>query len=164
SPSERPPLALWKLTARMVPPPPSDSNRACRSEPGSETAKPVSPARPRGARAVAPPARGAALGRPAARRHCAISMARSCQNTPARGPPPHSPSDSPGRLSQRKACTSGSPVSVVGGLPILRPGGLHHSLFGAGPAPLRLVSITNGAPPTSSLTFLPYSMFSSVKP
>lgn len=60
-------------------------------------------------------------------RYFASSIAISSQKAPARGPPLHSPSDSPGRLSQRNASTSSSPVSKVGGLPILRPGGLHHS-------------------------------------
>src|SRR6478736_8708939 len=59
--------------------------------------------------------------------HLVYSSACSSQNTPAFGSFRwQSPSDSPGRLSQRKPSTSGSPVSVVGGRPILRPGGLHH--------------------------------------
>src|SRR5690606_24251244 len=55
----------------------------------------------------------------------AISSACSTQNTPALGPPPHSPSDSPGRFSHKNASQRSSPVSVVGVWPIFRPGGLH---------------------------------------
>ena len=61
----------------------------------------------------------------------------------------HSPSDSPGRFNHKNASITSLPVSVVGALPSLRPGGLHHSTPW-GPAPLRLVSMTKCAPPSFS--------------
>ena len=91
----------------------------------------------------------------------AYSRACSSQKAPALGSlRSHSPSDSPGRLSHKKPSARGSPVSVVGGRPILRPGGLHHvsvSFFAAsyGPAPLRLVSTMKCLPPTSAEISLP---------
>src|SRR4051812_49644370 len=64
------------------------------------------------------------------------------------------PSDSPGTFAQTYASTSGLPVSVVGGIPSPRPGGLHQSCASGydavgfhGPRPLRLVSITKSAVP-----------------
>src|SRR3954447_16944586 len=74
----------------------------------------------------------------------ASSTAYVGQNCPAGGPPLQVPSDSPGRLIHRNASTSVWRVVVVGLAPSARSGGLHQALSPAGPAPLRLVSITHG--------------------
>src|SRR4051794_41879427 len=64
------------------------------------------------------------------------------------------PSDSPGTFAQRYASTSGLPVSVVGGIPSPRAGGLHQSCASGydavgfhGPRPLRLRSVPKGGVP-----------------
>src|SRR6185437_14846031 len=74
----------------------------------------------------------------------ASSMAYWFTKRPAPGSPrPHDPSDSPGRLTHRKASTFPLPVSVVGAAPRARPPGLHQYMSpSAGPAPLRDVSTT----------------------
>src|SRR5207248_30804 len=65
-------------------------------------------------------------------------------------------SDSPGRLTQRKASARASPVAAVGRLPSARPGGLHHWLSAVGPSPLRLVSSRKCLPTVSPETASPY--------
>ncbi len=64
-------------------------------------------------------------------------------------------------MIQRKASTSGLPVSVVGGAPRPRPGGLHQRVP-FGPWPLRLVSITKWAPLRRFERSVPNATISSV--
>src|ERR1700712_629442 len=85
----------------------------------------------------------------------AKASAETGQKSPARGPPLHVPSDSPGRFSHRNASQLGTPVLSVGLTPSARSGGLHQALSAGAPLPLRLVSITKCAPPVSADSSLP---------
>ncbi len=81
-----------------------------------------------------------------------MRTAMSGLKTPAAtvGAIPHLPSLLPGVLTQS---SMSAPPPVCGGVPSLRPGGLHHSPLE--PLPLRLVSMTKRAPPPrSALTAL----------
>ena len=88
----------------------------------------------------------------------ALSPSRyDSQNLPAAGPPLHVPSDRPGVLSHRSATWGPAPVAR-GGWPSARPSGLHHTVPvgpASGPLPLRDVSTTNAAPPSSVETYVP---------
>src|SRR5437763_3980204 len=94
----------------------------------------------------------------------ARSSARSAQNVPAGGPPRHGPPLLPGGEDHRNASTCEKPVSVVGGGPRARPGGLQWSSlpcvvgwgFRFGPLPFCAVLMTKSAPWVRREIFSPH--------
>src|SRR5690606_1528838 len=83
----------------------------------------------------------------------ASSRTISPNHCPAPGPPLQVPSDSPGSLTHSRASRWVPSSTRRGRSPRARPRGLHHSPFE--PLPLREVSITYRAPPSSAETCSP---------